>query len=161
MQAVPNNNAGSAGSAGGSKNHAVPSSGFWKVGYFTENHEDTLDHFAISYVPAKGSRKASFSIPTANNGFTMANYEKAMGRFDFSNAYLNSLLVTSAVVLIAGFAAYGLVRCRFKLRRLCYSLIMAGMMFPVFSTMTMRTFTPKEGPNASSARRWIPPCGSA
>lgn len=84
-------------------------------------------------------RKDSFSIPTPGNGFTMGNYEKAMERFDFSNAYLNSLIVsiavTIAVVIIAGFAAYGLVRYRFKLRGLCYSLIMAGMMFPVFSTI--------------------------
>ena len=40
-----------------------------------------------------------------------------MDRFDFGNAYMNSLLisivVTVAVVLIAGFAAYGMVRFRF------------------------------------------------
>ena len=63
-------------------------------------------------------RKDSFSIPLPGNGLTMENYVKAMDRFDFGNAYLNSLLVsiavTVAVVLIAGFAAYGLVRFRFR-----------------------------------------------
>ena len=32
--------------------------GSWKVGYFTENHGDNLDGYAVSYVPAKGERKA-------------------------------------------------------------------------------------------------------
>ena len=36
---------------------------------------------------------------------------------------------------MAGLAAYGLVRYRFRGRGLLYSLIMAGMMFPVFSTI--------------------------
>ena len=40
-----------------------------------------------------------------------------------------------AVVILAGLAAYGLVRYRFPGRGLLYSLIMAGMMFPVFSTI--------------------------
>ena len=66
-------------------------------------------------------RKDSFSIPLPGNGLTMENYVKAMDRFDFGNAYLNSLLVsiavTVAVVLIAGFAAYGLVRFRFQIGR--------------------------------------------
>ncbi len=84
-------------------------------------------------------RRDSFSIPTVGNGFTMANYQLAMERFDFKNAYFNSLLVsvtvTIVVVILAGLAAYGLVRYRFKGRGLLYSLIMAGMMFPVFSTI--------------------------
>lgn len=84
-------------------------------------------------------RQDSFSIPMAGNGFTMDNYALAMERFDFKNAYLNSLIisitVTIAVVLLAGLAAYGMVRYRFKGRTLLYSLIMAGMMFPVFSTI--------------------------
>lgn len=104
-------------------------------------------------------RKDSFSIPTPGNGFTMGNYEKAMERFDFSNAYLNSLIVsiavTIAVVIIAGFAAYGLVRYRFKLRGLCYSLIMAGMMFPVFSTIIPVFRMEAAWGIASSGNRWL------
>lgn len=104
-------------------------------------------------------RKDSFSIPTPGNGFTMGNYEKAMERFDFSNAYLNSLIVsiavTVAVVIIAGFAAYGLVRYRFKLRGLCYSLIMAGMMFPVFSTIIPVFRMEAAWGIASSGNRWL------
>lgn len=104
-------------------------------------------------------RKDSFSIPTPGNGFTMGNYEKAMERFDFGSAYLNSLIVsiavTVAVVIIAGFAAYGLVRYRFKLRGLCYSLIMAGMMFPVFSTIIPVFRMEAAWGIASSGNRWL------
>lgn len=104
-------------------------------------------------------RKESFSIPMPGNGLTIDNYAKAMDRFDFKNAYLNSLIisiaVTLAVVLIAGFAAYGLVRFRFKLRGLCCSLIMAGMMFPVFSTIIPVFRMEAAWGIASSGNRWL------
>ena len=104
-------------------------------------------------------RKESFSIPLPGSGFTMDNYAKAMERFDFGNAYLNSLLVSVAVtimvVLIAGLAAYGLVRFRFRLRGLCYSLIMAGMMFPVFSTIIPVFRMEAAWGIASSGNRWL------
>jgi len=104
-------------------------------------------------------RKDSFSIPMPGSGLTTDNYAKAMDRFDFSNAYLNSLIVsiavTAAVVLIAGFAAYGLVRYRFRLRGLCYSLIMAGMMFPVFSTIIPVFRMEAAWGIASSGNRWL------
>ena len=104
-------------------------------------------------------RKNSFSIPLPGSGFTMDNYAKAMDRFDFRNAYANSLIisiaVTAAVVLIAGLAAYGLVRFRFRLRGLCYSLIMAGMMFPVFSTIIPVFRMEAAWGIASSGNRWL------
>ncbi|MCI9671092.1 MAG: carbohydrate ABC transporter permease [Lawsonibacter sp.] len=104
-------------------------------------------------------RKDSFSIPLPGNGFTMGNYDKAMERFDFGSAYANSLIVsiavTIAVVFIAGFAAYGLVRFRFKLRGVCYSLIMAGMMFPVFSTIIPVFRMEAAWGIASSGNRWL------
>ena len=84
-------------------------------------------------------RQDSFSIPLPGRGFTLDNYHTAMERFDFGSAYTNSLLisvtVTLAVIVIAGLAAYGLARYRFRGRTLVYSLVMAGMMFPVFSTI--------------------------
>lgn len=80
----------------------------------------------------------SFSIPLGS-AFTLDNYITAWERSDFKNAYLNSFLisgtVTVFVVILAGLAAYGLVRYRFKGRKFLYSLVMAGMMFPVFSTI--------------------------
>ena len=104
-------------------------------------------------------RKDSFSIPLPGGGLTMENYAKAMDRFDFGNAYMNSLLisivVTVAVVLIAGFAAYGMVRFRFRLRGLCRSLIMAGLMFPVFSTIIPVFRMEAAWGIASSGNRWL------
>ena len=80
----------------------------------------------------------SFSLPLGE-AFTLDNYRTAWERSDFKNAYLNSFLisgtVTLCVVVIAGLAAYGMVRYHFRLRGLLYSLVMAGMMFPVFSTI--------------------------
>ena len=80
----------------------------------------------------------SFFLPVGD-AFTWENYLTAWERSDFKNAYLNSFVisgsVTIMVVLLAGLAAYGLVRYRFRLRKLLYGLIMAGMMFPVFSTI--------------------------
>ena len=80
----------------------------------------------------------SFSIPLGE-AFTWDNYITAWHRSDFKNAYLNSFLisgtVTVCVVVIAGLAAYGLVRYRFRGRGLLYSVVLGGMMFPVFSTI--------------------------
>lgn len=104
-------------------------------------------------------RLDSFSIPTAANGFTLDNYRTAMDRFDFKNAYFNSLfisiIVTVVVVIVAGLAAYGLVRYKFRLRGLCYSLIMAGMMFPVFSTIIPVFRMEAAWGIASSGNRWL------
>lgn len=80
----------------------------------------------------------SFSLPVGD-AFTWENYITAWERSDFKNAYLNSFIisgtVTVAVVILAGLAAYGLVRYRFRGRGALYGLVMAGMMFPVFSTI--------------------------
>ena len=80
----------------------------------------------------------SFSLPIGE-AFTWENYLTAWERSDFKNAYLNSFVisgtVTLVVVILAGIAAYGMVRYTFRGKGLLYSLIMAGMMFPVFSTI--------------------------
>ena len=80
----------------------------------------------------------SFSLPLGD-AFTFENYIVAWQRSDFKNAYLNSIIisgtVTIVVIILAGLCAYGLVRYRFPGRGFLYSLIMAGMMFPVFATI--------------------------
>lgn len=82
--------------------------------------------------------KDSFSVPVGG-AFTFDNYKTAFERSDFGNAYFNSIIisgtVTIAVIILAGLAAYGMVRYRFKFRGFLYKLITAGMMFPVFSTI--------------------------
>jgi raffinose/stachyose/melibiose transport system permease protein len=71
--------------------------------------------------------------------FTLDNYITAFERVDIVGAYVNSLVisgtVTVLVMLFAGFAAYGLARYNFRGRRVAHSLVLAAMMFPVFSTI--------------------------
>lgn len=43
--------------------------GSWKVGYFSENHGDNLDGYAVSYVPAKGDREATDAIGGISMGY--------------------------------------------------------------------------------------------
>lgn len=105
-------------------------------------------------------RKDSFSIPWPWSGqFTFENYITAWQRSDFKNAYLNSILVsvtvTIVVVLIAGLAAYGLVRYEFRGKKLLYGLIMAGMMFPVFSTIIPVFRMEVAWGIASTGNRWL------
>lgn len=85
-------------------------------------------------------RSDLFSIPWPwQPNFTLENYRVAAARADFIKAYTNSLtislLVTAAVVVLAGLAAYALVRYEFRLKKYIYGLVIASMMFPVFSTI--------------------------
>ena len=104
-------------------------------------------------------RQDSFSIPLPGGGFTLDNYRTAMDRFDFGNAYLNSLLVsisgTLVVVVLAGLAAYALVRYQFRGKGVVYSLVMAGMMFPVFSTIIPVFRMEVAWGIASTGNRWL------
>jgi len=43
--------------------------GSWKVNYFVENYPDQLSDYAVSYVPAKGERKASEAIGGISMGY--------------------------------------------------------------------------------------------
>ncbi len=80
----------------------------------------------------------SFKLPIGEL-FTLDNYELAFRRVNILNAYKNSLIISTsvavAVILFAGLASYVLVRYEFRLKKLLYSLVIAGMMFPVFSTI--------------------------
>lgn len=80
----------------------------------------------------------SFSLPTGDL-FTTANYRTAFDRLNIFSAYRNSIIISCtvaiAVVLLAGLAAFALVRFSFKGRKFLQSLVVAGMMFPVFSTI--------------------------
>lgn len=83
-------------------------------------------------------RSESFSLPLGD-AFTFENYQVAFDRMDILGAYRNSLIVsvtvTVAVVAIAGIAAYAMARYQFKGRKFVQSMIIASMMFPVFSTI--------------------------
>lgn len=104
-------------------------------------------------------RSDSFSIPWPwTHSFTLDNYQTAGERSDFANAYLNSfvisLTVTVLVVLLAGLAAYGLVRYNFKGKKIIYGLVIASMMFPVFSTIIPVFRMEVSWGIASTGNRW-------
>lgn len=80
----------------------------------------------------------SFSLPIGEL-FTLANYRTAFDRLNIFSAYRNSLIISCTValvvVVIAGMASFALVRYNFRLKKFVNSMIIAGMMFPVFSTI--------------------------
>lgn len=80
----------------------------------------------------------SFSLPLGDL-FTLANYKTAFERLNIFSAYRNSILISGTVavvvIFLAGFASFAMVRYNFKGKKLLQSLIIAGMMFPVFSTI--------------------------
>lgn len=104
-------------------------------------------------------RSDSFSIPWPwTQSFTLDNYQTASERADFGNAYLNSFVisvtVTAFVVVLAGLAAYGLVRYNFRGKRFIYGLVIASMMFPVFSTIIPVFRMEAAWGIASTGNRW-------
>ena len=80
----------------------------------------------------------SFSLPVGDL-FTLENYTKAFSKLNVWGAYRNSLVISISVVvvviLLAGLCAYALVRYQFKGKAFLQSLVIAAMMFPVFSTI--------------------------
>lgn len=77
--------------------------------------------------------------PATGEMFTTRNYELAFSRINIGGAYLNSLIVSftvmAVVIILAGFAAYGLARYEFRGKGFLNALVIASMMFPVFSTI--------------------------
>lgn len=93
----------------------------------------------INSFKAKGEILSnSFAIPTGEM-FTLANYRTAFERLNIFSAYRNSMIISltvaGVVILLAGMASFALVRYDFRLRKPLNSLVVAGMMFPVFSTI--------------------------
>ena len=80
----------------------------------------------------------SFSLPFGEL-FTTSNYATAFERLNIFSAYRNSLIISCTVavvvVLLASMASFAIVRYHFRFKKLIYSLVIAGMMFPVFSTI--------------------------
>ena len=79
---------------------------------------------------------SSFALPKV---FTMMNYETAFTRMKVLNAYKNSFIisgtVTIGVMILSALMSFGLTRYHFKGKHIINSLIVASLMFPVFSTI--------------------------
>ena len=91
-----------------------------------------------SFKDKKHIMSDAFSLPFGDL-FTLGNYAEAFEKVDILSAYRNSIIISGAVavlvILMAGMASFALVRYRFSLNKTLYSLVIAAMMFPVFSTI--------------------------
>ncbi|MDK2807838.1 MAG: raffinose/stachyose/melibiose transport system permease protein [Clostridiales bacterium] len=89
-----------------------------------------------SFKPSAEVLNSSFSLPKI---FTFGNYENAFHRQNILNAYKNSLVistsVTIGVMVLASLLAFGYTRYEFFGKKFLHSLIIASLMFPVFSTI--------------------------
>ncbi len=83
-------------------------------------------------------RTDSFSIPMGDS-FSLENYESAFNSMDIGRAYVNTLIisctVTLAVVILAGFAAFAIVRYNFPGKKFLLGGLIASMMVPAFATI--------------------------
>lgn len=100
----------------------------------------------------------SFSIPTGEL-FTLANYRRAFDRVPIFGAYANSIIlsgcVTVVVMVLAGMAAFALVRYQFKGRNFLTSVVLASMMFPAFSTIVPVFRMEASWGLVNSSNRWV------
>ncbi len=89
-----------------------------------------------SFKPSAEVLTSSFSLPKE---FTLMNYENAFGNMNVLNAYKNSFVisgsVTVGVMFFSSMMAFALTRYDFKGKKILKSLIVASLMFPVFSTI--------------------------
>lgn len=79
---------------------------------------------------------SSFSLPKE---FTTINYENAFNRMKIINAYKNSIIISSSVtigvMILSSMMAFGLTRYTFKGKKIVNGLLIASLMFPIFSTI--------------------------
>lgn len=91
-----------------------------------------------SFKDKKHIMSDAFSLPFGKL-FTMGNYTDAFNKVNIISAYKNSIIISGAValvvILLAGMASYALVRYRLRFGGMLYNLVIAAMMFPVFSTI--------------------------
>lgn len=89
-----------------------------------------------SFKPSVEVLQSSFSLPKE---FTLQNYTKAFQNLNVLRAYKNSMIisgsVTVGVMVFSSMMAFGLTRYHFKGKKALQSLIVASLMFPVFSTI--------------------------
>lgn len=79
----------------------------------------------------------SFGLPNSTT-FTLNNYKDALfGKYNLFQAYANSLIISLSVVagvlLISVLASFVMARYEFRGKKIFYFLMVACMMFPIFS----------------------------
>lgn len=116
---------------------------FWAINNSFKDRRTILPFetsFLLCVDPRMNSEEVQKKYAPENESPTLANYEVAFrGTINVGKSYINSIVisgtVTVAVVVLAGFAAFGLVRYKFKGSWIFNVLILASMMFPGFSTI--------------------------
>lgn len=100
----------------------------------------------------------SFALPLGEL-FTLSNYKRAFDRVPILGAYANSIVlsgsVTVIVMVLAGLAAFALVRFRFRGQKFLMSVVVASMMFPAFSTIVPVFRMEASWGIVNSSNRWI------
>lgn len=89
-----------------------------------------------SFKPSAELLTSSFSLPKE---FTLANYENAFSSLNIVRAYGMSFLisgsVTVGVIILSSMMSFAMTRYKFKGKLILDSLLVASLMFPVFSTI--------------------------
>lgn len=89
-----------------------------------------------SVKPSSEVLTSSFSLP---HDFTWANYTNAFDNLNVLEAYKNSILISGSVtigaMILAACMSFALTRYHFKGRGFINALLVASLMFPVFSTI--------------------------
>lgn len=89
-----------------------------------------------SFKPSAEVLSSSFSLPKA---FTLMNYKNAFSNLNVLQAYKTSILIsgsaTIGVMLLSTMMAFAITRYNFKGKKFLNNLIVASLMFPVFSTI--------------------------
>lgn len=89
-----------------------------------------------SFKPSTEVIRSSFSLPSE---FSMMNYDTAFNRMNILRAYKNSILisgtVTIGVMLLSSMMSFGMTRYNFKGKKFLNAMLVASLMFPVFSTI--------------------------
>jgi multiple sugar transport system permease protein len=79
------------------------------------------------------------------SSFDASNYSKALETGNFGRYYLNSTIVTGAVVaaqvMLSSMAGYAFARLKFPGKGLLFGLVMATMMVPIYVTLVPRYLT--------------------
>jgi len=79
------------------------------------------------------------------SSFDVSNYSKALETGNFGRYYLNSTIVTGAVVaaqvVLSSMAGYAFARLKFPGKGLLFGLVMATMMVPIYVTLVPRYLT--------------------
>lgn len=91
-----------------------------------------------SFKDKKAIYNNSFALPFGDL-FSLDNYISIFEKYNIFSAYRNSFIISSivaiVVIIFSGMAAYILTRYKFPGKGILMTLVLAGQMFPIYSTI--------------------------